>query len=408
MANTYTTEVAVCPDGLEDGCIRMDIDDTGQEFALAGICTVGWQYTLSFWVRGPAAVVTTSGGAVEVGEAWQKRSVTFVAQSTDVCLLFGAAGTYRLWHMQLEQGSRASAYRPAPEDGEDATAAAQQAADNAATALTEYRKTVEETYAKTTALTQTQESILAQVSASYARTETLQQVSAAAQAAQASADRVRQTLEEKESSILATAEQIALTASASRTEKDEYETFVRRTEAALAVLSDAVTIKVAGQTSRLTETASGLESRLAAQEKHFRLDADGLTIAADEDAMSLNMDNDAIRFVRQGHVRGWWDGDDFYTGNVRIEVTERAQFGNFAFLPRTGGGLSLMKVEHKSGYYAVRRGTTAVLYGTYPTVTGTTLYIDGDTVLASVNGTTMYWTPSAGRLAAPEIEVTEE
>ena len=42
---------------------------------------------------------------------------------------------------------------------------------------------------------------------------------------------------------------------------------------------------------------------------------------------------------------GSWDGDNFYTGNIVIRVDEKAQFGNFAYIPRSDGSLSFLKVN---------------------------------------------------------------
>ena len=71
---------------------------------------------------------------------------------------------------------------------------------------------------------------------------------------------------------------------------------------------------------------------------------DGLAIKAGEGTMSLRIDNDLIIFEKNGQQFGHWDGVDFHTGNIVIEVTERAQFGNFAFVPRSNGSLSFLKV----------------------------------------------------------------
>ena len=42
---------------------------------------------------------------------------------------------------------------------------------------------------------------------------------------------------------------------------------------------------------------------------------------------------------------GYWDGNNFYGGNLMIRVDERAQFGNFAAIPRSNGNLSWLKVK---------------------------------------------------------------
>jgi hypothetical protein len=79
-------------------------------------------------------------------------------------------------------------------------------------------------------------------------------------------------------------------------------------------------------------------------EKHFEFNVDGLTIKAGPGTMSLQLDNDIIRFYKNGQEFGWWDGVDFHTGNIYIAAEERAQFGNFAFTPRSNGSMDFGKV----------------------------------------------------------------
>lgn len=63
-----------------------------------------------------------------------------------------------------------------------------------------------------------------------------------------------------------------------------------------------------------------------------------------ENPISLVIENDMIAFKKNGETFGWWDGSDFHTGNIMVEVNERAQFGNFAFVPRSDGSLMFLKV----------------------------------------------------------------
>lgn len=101
-----------------------------------------------------------------------------------------------------------------------------------------------------------------------------------------------------------------------------------------------------------------------------------LTIGSGDSALTLELDNESgITFKKKGIPFGWWDGDDFYTGNIVIQVTERAQFGNFAYVPRTDGSLSFLKVESRTGFYAVIKGTLMVMYGSYPILENTTMII---------------------------------
>lgn len=70
-----------------------------------------------------------------------------------------------------------------------------------------------------------------------------------------------------------------------------------------------------------------------------------IVLGASDSAITLTVENERIVFKKNGAQFGWWDGVDFHTGNIVVEVNERAQFGNFAFIPRSNGSLSFLKVR---------------------------------------------------------------
>ena len=69
-----------------------------------------------------------------------------------------------------------------------------------------------------------------------------------------------------------------------------------------------------------------------------------IILGTSDSAVTLTLENDRIVFKKNGVQFGWWDGVDFHTGNIVVEVNERAQFGDFAFIPRSNGSLSFLKV----------------------------------------------------------------
>lgn len=69
-----------------------------------------------------------------------------------------------------------------------------------------------------------------------------------------------------------------------------------------------------------------------------------IKLGAGDSEITLTLKHDMIVFEKNGATFGWWDGVDFHTGNIVVEVNERAQFGNFAFVPRSNGSLSFLKV----------------------------------------------------------------
>jgi hypothetical protein len=69
-----------------------------------------------------------------------------------------------------------------------------------------------------------------------------------------------------------------------------------------------------------------------------------IKLGRSDSAVTLTVENDMIVFSKNGQRFGWWDGVDFHTGNIVVEVNERAQLGNFAFVPRSNGSLMFLKV----------------------------------------------------------------
>ena len=82
-------------------------------------------------------------------------------------------------------------------------------------------------------------------------------------------------------------------------------------------------------------------------EKHFSFTEDGLIIKSGPNSMKLQIDNEeGIIFTNANGDRvGYWDGNDFYAGNIIIRVEERAQFGNYAYIPKPDGSLMFTRVK---------------------------------------------------------------
>ena len=137
--NTLNSTSIVDPTGKESTCAEFVIDDPSSAlFLFPGVTSSNQKYTMSFWLK------TSSSGMklyVDSEETisftattdWKKYTVTFVAKNDDLHFKFGSAGTYHMYHLQLEQGDKATDWSPAPEDGEEATETAQQTANGAQT-----------------------------------------------------------------------------------------------------------------------------------------------------------------------------------------------------------------------------------------------------------------------------------
>ena len=128
---------------------------------------------------------------------------------------------------------------------------------------------------------------------------------------------------------------------------DQYATNDQLTEAistSLSVLRDQVLIEF--DSLQTVVDANDAENRAQFEEiySYIRFKDGAISLGRGDSAIELTIENDLIVFKRNGAQFGWWDGVDFHTGNIVVEVNERAQFGNFAFIPRSNGSLSFLKV----------------------------------------------------------------
>lgn len=201
-------------------------------------------------------------------------------------------------------------------------------------------------------------------------------------------DRVFQTIDEKETSIISNSESIILSALESYVQTGDYNEFKDTVEATLTVMSDEISMNFESTSGRITDLDNEVQGQFIEMSKHISFSENGIAISSGENEMTLELDNNMVLFKKNDVLFGWWDGIDFHTGNIMIEVTERAQFGNFAFVPRSNGSLSFMKVEHRTGFYVICSGGVLFIYGAYPTLDDITMTIGTD-MAYSYEGTTL-------------------
>lgn len=112
----------------------------------------------------------------------------------------------------------------------------------------------------------------------------------------------------------------------------------------LNLLSNKMTLDFEGVSTRFEDVEGEMQTVTEELAKHFTFDTNGMTIKAGENAMQLRLDNGIISFEKNGRQFGWWDGTNFHTGSIYVELNQQARFGNFAFVPRSNGSLDFLKV----------------------------------------------------------------
>lgn len=113
------------------------------------------------------------------------------------------------------------------------------------------------------------------------------------------------------------------------------EEFKQTFESQLAIMADNIALTFKQHTEQITDVNGDLQAVIQNLTKHFLFGLNGMIIRADEyNVMQIIVDNDLISFTKNGRQFGWWDGVNFHTGNIFIDVDEQATFGAFSWIPR--------------------------------------------------------------------------
>lgn len=154
---------------------------------------------------------------------------------------------------------------------------------------------------------------------------------------------VQQQLVIQETSVTSTCSELILAALEQYVQTGEYNQFKESMEAQLKIMADEIVMNFTTTTESITEVDGDMQSKFTQIYEYINFSG-GITLGSSEDGITLSVEHDQIVFKKDGVSFGSWDGVDFYTGNIIVQVNERAQFGNFAFIPRSDGSLMFLKV----------------------------------------------------------------
>ena len=144
--------------------------------------------------------------------------------------------------------------------------------------------------------------------------------------------------------IIQTCESIIFSAVMNYAKTSDLESLRQTIASEFSIMAEQISMKFTQVSEHIVNVDGDLQNTVETLVKYFDFSIDGLSIRSGMNAMSLKLDNDIISFEKNGVQFGWWDGVDFHTGNIVIDVTERAQLGNFAYVPRSNGSLDFLKV----------------------------------------------------------------
>lgn len=272
------------PKNIEDECSKFTIDDIESSFILSEIIQLDTRYTLSFWIKSDvSSTIRVAGSTFATSGEWKKHFVVFTSTSKSLAIRFSNVGTYYIYHPKLEIGNTVSDWTPAPEDTGD---------------------------------------IIIDT-----------------------ANDIRADMAQREADLTKSYDDVLSNTLDNYVAKDEYSSFKKDVEAKFEVLDGEIAMTFDDVNSGMTELDEATNAKFAEFYKHIVFSDTGIVISSGNSTITLEIDNEnGIIFKNNGEPIGLWDGDDFYTGNIVVRTNERAQFGNFAFVPRNDGSLSFLKV----------------------------------------------------------------
>lgn len=158
--------------------------------------------------------------------------------------------------------------------------------------------------------------------------------------------KVRNQLLTKTTSILNDCEKIIFDALESYVETGDFEEYRELVRSEFEQTAKAISLNFTTTIDEINNVDGDLQAKFTELYKYIKFSGEtAVTIGSGDSAITLEIDNETgIVFKKNGVQFGLWDGEDFYTGNIVVRLNERAQFGNFAFVPRSDGSLSFLKV----------------------------------------------------------------
>lgn len=158
------------------------------------------------------------------------------------------------------------------------------------------------------------------------------------------ADELHATVTQQHTAIVESCRGILFTALEDYSKTEDFDRFQKTTQAALALLSDQLTMDFQSVTERVEKVNGELQSTKQTLEKHFSFsEAEGLTIRAGENTMGLRLDNDVISFTKNGQQFGYWDGSQLLPGSIHIKPGDMIRLGNGAITVFDDGSFAVVK-----------------------------------------------------------------
>ena len=149
---------------------------------------------------------------------------------------------------------------------------------------------------------------------------------------------------EKTSNITQTNEVIRLEVAENTVSQAEYAEFAETVRNILAMDENGTTMIFNTITEAISQVDGQAQSNYANILKYIRFEDGNIILGEVGNEITLTIANDRITFMQNGVEVAYLSDNNLYIGNAIIKAGGRLQLGNFAFVPRSDGSLSFLKV----------------------------------------------------------------
>ena len=160
---------------------------------------------------------------------------------------------------------------------------------------------------------------------------------------QESLNQLAETTSRQITEVVQTSREILLSALTEYTRTSDFEQYQETVSSQLAILTDQIELKLRRVAEEITSVNGDVQAQKSELSKYFRFTTEGLVIGETGNQITLKVDNDRISFLDAGL-------EVAYITDRRLTITDAhflssLRIGNFAWLPRRNGNLSLVRVE---------------------------------------------------------------
>lgn len=144
------------------------------------------------------------------------------------------------------------------------------------------------------------------------------------------------------SNMTQTETEIQMLVEQQQTTINDIETFSNYVSNILSMDADGTTMLFTTINDTITQLDGKIDTNRTILEEYIRFEDGNILLGKSENPFILKLTNNKIQFLKNGVVVSYWDMDEenFYIGNIKVDVKQRAQFGEFYFEPQENGSLS--------------------------------------------------------------------